>query len=144
MTVEAGIPLFCRNLAVPAAFLSGPPGLPLATVCSTPDDHKTDDALRPFRSLRVARTSFYLPDADDSAAAFMIEGRKADEAAVGCDPMQMQCIGLVPTTWTLIKRPSDTGGGIPGAADIVAAGVRLRCQAGRRCRRGASGSCWRR
>lgn len=84
----------------------------------------------------IKRTGIYLPDADDSCAAFLYEGYgDAPQATIGYDPRTMQNIGMADTTWTLVERVADTGGGIPGADDPLKAGVRLRCEAGRPCPR---------
>jgi len=64
----------------------------------------------------VPRTGIYLPATDDSAAAFMIEGRKAPQATVGYNPVTTQNVSEQPTTWTLVERIANTGGGTPGAA----------------------------
>jgi hypothetical protein len=96
---------------------------------------------RPNRKFRattgqpVQRTGIYLPDADDSAPAFMVEGRKAPLASIGFDPVRMQNVSEAATSWTLVERVADTGGGIPGAADEPIAGLRLRCEGGQPCPR---------
>lgn len=41
----------------------------------------------------------------------------------------------IPTTWTLVEKIADSGGGIPGAADPWLAGIRERCIAGEPCPR---------
>jgi hypothetical protein len=81
------------------------------------------------------RTGIYLPDANDSVAALLIEGKPAVQASIGYDPMTTQNVSLADTTWTLVERTADSGGGTPGDADPVKAGVRLRCLAGQPCPR---------
>jgi len=83
----------------------------------------------------VPRTGIYLPSANDSSPAFMIEGKKAPQATIGDDPITTQNVSEAPTTWTLVERIADAGGGIPGAADPLAAGIRLRCEGGQPCPR---------
>jgi hypothetical protein len=81
----------------------------------------------------VPRTGIYLPAADDSAAAFMIEGRNAPQATVGYDPVTTQNVSEQPTTWTLVERIADAGGGTPSAGDPSDAGLHLRCEGGHPC-----------
>ena len=83
----------------------------------------------------VPRTGVYLPDADDSTAAFMIEGKKATEAMIGFDPKRLQNRSKANTVWSLVERTAESGGGIPGSADPLVAGVRLRCEGGQACPR---------
>ena len=78
----------------------------------------------------VPTTGCYLPEIDDSCAAFMIEGEEAAEASVGFDPGTMQYVSLEPTTWTLVERVSDTG--VPSTPSLTDA-VRLRCAANHPC-----------
>jgi hypothetical protein len=44
-----------------------------------------------------------------------------------------QALDRFDTTWTLVERVADSGGGTPGAIDPFAAGIRLRCPAGQPC-----------
>jgi hypothetical protein len=84
----------------------------------------------------IKHTGMYLPDADDSCAAFLYEGYgDAPQATIGYDPRTMQNVSMADTTWTLVERVADTGGGIPGADDPLKSGVRIRCEAGRPCPR---------
>lgn len=83
----------------------------------------------------VPRSGIYLPDADNSIAAFMIEGKPAFKASVGFDPKTTQRMTQAETAWTLVERIADSGGGTPGAADPLVAGVRLRCEAKQPCPR---------
>ncbi|KQP13824.1 hypothetical protein ASF43_17460 [Pseudorhodoferax sp. Leaf267] len=59
----------------------------------------------------------------------------AHAARVGYDPSTQWEREQVVTTWTLVERIADSGGGNPGAQDALAAGVRLRAAAGERCPR---------
>lgn len=84
----------------------------------------------------IRQTGIYLPDADDSCAAFLYEGfGGAPQAMIGYDPGTMQNIGTANTVWTLVERVADTGGGIPGEHDPIRAGIRLRCEAHKPCPR---------
>jgi hypothetical protein len=86
----------------------------------------------------VQIAGIYLPACDDSCAEFLYRNNafpEADEANIGFDPKRMQNIGTAPTTWTLVERVADSGGGIPGADDPVQQGIRLRCEAGKPCPR---------
>jgi hypothetical protein len=82
----------------------------------------------------ISRSGVYLPAATDSCAALLIEGQEAYPANIGADKWG-HAISEQATTWTLIERVSDTGGGKPGSADPIEAGVRLRCEAGQPCPR---------
>ncbi len=84
----------------------------------------------------VQVAGIYLPACDDSCAEFLYRNDKfpeADEANIGYDPKRMQKVGTLPTTWTLVERIADSGGGIPGADDPVLQGIRMRCEAGHAC-----------
>jgi hypothetical protein len=84
----------------------------------------------------VKQTGIYLPDAHDSCAAFLYEGYgDAPQATIGYNLQTMQNVGMANTTWTLVERVADTGGGIPGESDPVKAGIRLRCEANKPCPR---------
>ncbi|WP_374601616.1 hypothetical protein [Niveibacterium sp.] len=75
----------------------------------------------------------YLPDADDSVAAFYWKGSEVVTASIGYDPKTMQNICEADTVWTLVERVADFGGGTPGAADEISQGVVMRCVAGKPC-----------
>ena len=80
----------------------------------------------------------YLPVCDDSCAQFLYrhdQFPEAPETNIGYDPKRMQKVGTSPTTWTLVERVADSGGGVPGADDPVVQGIRLRCEAGHPCPR---------
>lgn len=84
----------------------------------------------------VQIAGIYLPSCDNSCAEFLYrndEFPEADEANIGYDTKRMQRVGTMATTWTLVERIADSGGGIPGANDPVSQGIRLRCEAGQPC-----------
>lgn len=84
----------------------------------------------------IKQTGIYLPDAADSCAAFLYEDYgDAPQATIGYDPRTMQNVSMANTTWTLVERAADTGGGTPGADDPIKAGIRLRCEANQPCPR---------
>ena len=89
---------------------------------------------------KVPQNGIYLPDANASSAQVMIEGYKANEAIITLlnEPRYQNGEykdALKPTTWTLVERIAETGGGTPGDPDPVKAGVRLRAMAGEVCPR---------
>jgi hypothetical protein len=82
----------------------------------------------------VQRNGIYLPNtAALSCAQVLIKGYKAFGATAPDHPDGSS--NQVPTTWTLVERVADSGGGIPGDPDPIKAGVRLRCAAGQPCPR---------
>jgi len=86
----------------------------------------------------VAVSGIYLPSCDDSCAALLIKRDEFPEALaanIGYDPKTMQRIGTAPTVWTLVERIADSGGGTPSARDDIAAGIRIRVEAGQTCLR---------
>ena len=90
---------------------------------------KTDD--------KVPRNGIYLPDLDGSSAQLLIEGYEAWQATIPDPPPDPRITSAArkrfDSTWTLVERIADSGGGIPGADDPLVAGVRLRCEAGTPC-----------
>ena len=89
---------------------------------------------------KVPQNGIYLPDANASSAQVMIEGYKANEAIITLLNKPRYQNGeykdaLKPTTWTLVERIADAGGGTPGDPDPIKAGVRLRARAGEVCPR---------
>jgi hypothetical protein len=92
-------------------------------------------------------TGIYLPDCDDSCAQLLIKQtpdpdfspeinlqlNQVPEANIGYDTQRMQRVGTAATTWTLVKRIADTGGGIPGNTDPLRAGVRIRVMGNQPC-----------
>lgn len=90
---------------------------------------KTDD--------KVPRNGIYLPDIDGACAEVLIEGYDAWGAKVlrNSDNPNSEACDRKPTTWTLVERIADSGGGTPGDPDPIKAGVRLRAMAGEACPR---------
>ncbi|MCY1224245.1 hypothetical protein D9M72_363910 [compost metagenome] len=86
----------------------------------------------------VLRNGVYLPICDDSCAAVLIEGYPTRKATIGYDPQTRQRVSRAPTTWVLISRVADEGGGIPGKEEAAAdeSSLRLRCEGGRPCPQG--------
>jgi hypothetical protein len=82
---------------------------------------------------KVAVQGLYLPDANKSCAEFMIINYTAAEAKITDTPSEKAYDRREPTTWTLVERIADTGGGIPGDTDPVRAGVRIRVIGGQTC-----------
>lgn len=84
---------------------------------------------------KVPQNGTYLPDIDGSCAQVLIEGYRAWGATVLSHPNdpESQAFDRKPTTWTLIERIADSGGGTPGDPDPIKAGVRLRCEAKQPC-----------
>jgi hypothetical protein len=84
----------------------------------------------------LKQSGIYLPDCDDSCAQLLIINPafpEAQDANIGYDETRMQNVSTAPTTWTLIRRVADSGGGMPGAADLAKTGVRIRLAAGEKC-----------
>jgi hypothetical protein len=84
---------------------------------------------------KVPVTGIYLPDIDDSAAQFMVQGNLVWDALTLRDPNDPQRLVEHKTMWTLVERIADSGGGIPGKSDPDEAGALLRCLAGKPCPR---------
>jgi hypothetical protein len=84
---------------------------------------KTDEIVR--------KTGIYLPEVDDSCAAFFIEGDAFYMAYVGIDPVTYHKLSEEPTTWTLVERASDSSN-MAIAPSLIATG-QLRCEAGQPC-----------
>lgn len=99
--------------------------------------YRINTAVRCKTGDEIPQSGIYLPDADDSVPMLMIKGDDfpVDEAEIGADPEYGRSTGQVPTTWTLVERIADTGGGTPGDTDPIKAGVRLRCEAKQPCPR---------
>lgn len=95
--------------------------------------------LRPEVQLKtgdiVTRSGIYLPACDDGVAVLQIEGYEVLTAYVGRDPVTTHAVREEATTWTLVERIADSGGGVPGAPDPVLAGIILRVEAGQPCTR---------
>lgn len=85
---------------------------------------------------RIPRTGIYLPDVDHGFPALHVkEDGELGEMPEALLPRSIDPAGWVPTTWTLVERMADSGGGIPGETDPTTAGVMLRCEAGQPCPR---------
>lgn len=98
--------------------------------------YRLNPAVRIATGKPIKQTGIYLPDADDSCAAFLYEDYgDAPQATIGYDPRTMQNSATADTTWTLVERAADTGGGTPGEDDPIKAGIRLRCEANQPCPR---------
>ena len=97
--------------------------------------YRLNPKIRATTGKPVPRTAIYLPDCDDSAAALLIEGQEAAPASVGYDPVTTQNIREAATSWTLVERIAENGGGTPRETDPIKAGVRLRCEANQPCPR---------
>jgi hypothetical protein len=84
----------------------------------------------------VKQSGIYLPACDDSCASLLIKDYEAFEATVGYDPVSRQNTSMAATTWTLIERIADTGGG-SHAEDLrareEARRLRERCEDGDPC-----------
>jgi hypothetical protein len=81
----------------------------------------------------VITQGLYLPEANKSCAEFMIIDYKAGEAKITDTSSEKAYDRCEPTTWTLVERIADTGGGIPGNTDPLRAGVRIRVMGNRPC-----------
>jgi hypothetical protein len=96
--------------------------------------YRLNPAVRVRTGDKVPQDGVYLPDASASSPEFMVKGYEAWDANVTTDttvtPPDWE---RRPTTWTLVERIANSGGGIPGAADPIRAGVRMRCLAGQPC-----------
>jgi len=100
--------------------------------------YRVNDSVKVKTDEWIQRTGVYLPDTDGACAQFLIKGRVALEAAVPVPYDDPALAGQFKrryenATWTLVERIADSGGGTPGAADPLAAGIRLRCEAGHPC-----------
>ncbi len=96
--------------------------------------YRLNTAIRVRSGDKVKCDGVYLPDSDHSAAQLLIKDYEAWEANVTTTTRRVSAERTCePTTWTLVERVADSGGGIPGATDLVKAGVRVRCQGGKPC-----------
>ena len=102
--------------------------------------YRTDLKTRVSTGHRTPKTGIYLPDVGASAPNLLLksDGPRglAPDAPVApivlADGSRQHSVS---TTWTLVERVAETGGGVPGATDDVQAGIRLRCEAGQACPR---------
>lgn len=110
--------------------LIAPPSWPIYRL-NTQVRVKTDE--------RVPRNGIYLPDLEGACAQVQIEGYTATQASIPDPPLDPRVTSAATldfdTTWTLVERVADSGGGVPGATDADTAGIRLRCAAGEVCPR---------
>jgi hypothetical protein len=83
---------------------------------------------------KVPQDGIYLPDDERACAQLLIKGYEAWGAFVPRGP-EIPLTLRRSTTWTLVERIADSGGGVPGATDPIVAGVRLRCDANQPCPR---------
>jgi hypothetical protein len=98
--------------------------------------YKLDPSVRAKSGEPLKHTGIYLPDCDDSNAQLLVIDQdfpEAADASIGYDEQRMQNVSTAPTTWTLVRRIADSGGGIPGDSDPMKAGIRLRFAAGEAC-----------
>lgn len=96
--------------------------------------YRLNDKVRVRTGDDVKVSGIYLPDADHSIPVYMIAGfMPAHQARIGFNPDTDWQREKVDTTWTLVERIADSGGGTPGAPDAVVAGIRLRAAAGEAC-----------
>jgi hypothetical protein len=100
--------------------------------------YRLNPAVRVKTGEKVPCNGVYLPDASASCAQFLIKGYEAWETGVMNNPDDPndRSETRVPTTWTLVERIADSGGGVPGAETAAATeGLRLRCEANQPCPR---------
>lgn len=99
--------------------------------------YKLAPSVRVRTDEKVPSNGVYLPDIGGSCAQILIEGHEAWGATVLRNPTdpESQAFDRKPTTWTLVERIADSGGGTPGDPDPIKAGVRLRAMAGEACPR---------
>jgi hypothetical protein len=87
----------------------------------------------------VPRNGIYLPDSDLGCAQLLIKDEDASQVLLPRDPSSTVPLKRsqrsVDTIWTLVERVADCGGGTPGEADPIKAGMRLRCEANQPCPR---------
>ena len=96
--------------------------------------YRLNPAVRVRSGDKVLANGVYLPDADSSAAQFLVKDDEAWEADITTpESLKSPQRNSQPTTWTLVERIANSGGGIPGASDPILAGVRMRCLAGQPC-----------
>jgi hypothetical protein len=80
----------------------------------------------------VLQSGIYLPACDNSCAEVQIKGYECLRAHVGYDPLTTHAVSRAETTWTLVERIADSGGGTPGA-EGQATSIRIRVEAGQPC-----------
>jgi hypothetical protein len=101
--------------------------------------YRLNSAVRVKTGNKVPQNGIYLPDDDGGCAQLLIAGYDAWQILLPRDPngpaVQKRSDRSRDTTWTLVVRVADSGGGTPGATDPIAAGMRLRCEAKHPCPR---------
>jgi len=110
---------------------------PLNAPASWPQ-YRLNPKVRVKTEQKVPQNGVYLPDAAHAAAQVLIAGYEADECRVSLINEEPNWGGVfktknIPTTWTLVERIADSGGGIPGETDPIRAGIRIRVLGGQTC-----------
>lgn len=96
--------------------------------------YRLNNSVRVKSGEKVVKSGVYLPDADDSCAELLIAGYIAWQANIGYDPETTHCTHQADTTWTLIERVADSGGGTPGEeACLSSSSDRKRVEGGQPC-----------
>lgn len=81
----------------------------------------------------VTQSGIYLPACDNSCAALLIKGYECYEAEVSDYSTPKPVRARAATTWTLVERIADSGGGTPGNFDALDSAVHLRIEGGQTC-----------
>jgi hypothetical protein len=81
----------------------------------------------------VKESGIYLPACDNSCAEVQIQGYECLRAHVGDNSVPKPTISRAETTWTLVERIADSGGGTPGNFDVIDSVVHLRIEGGQIC-----------
>jgi hypothetical protein len=101
--------------------------------------YRVNPAVRVRSGEPVPRNGIYLPDSELGCAQLLIKGEDAAQVLLPRDPNSTVPLKRSQrsrdTTWTLVERVADGGGGTPGEADPIKAGMRLRCEADQPCPR---------
>jgi hypothetical protein len=101
--------------------------------------YRLNSAVRVKTGDKVPQNGIYLPDDDGGCAQLLIAGYDAWQVLLPRDPngpaLQKRSDRSRDTTWTLVVRVADSGGGTPGATDPLIAGICLRCEAKHPCPR---------
>ena len=81
----------------------------------------------------VTQSGIYLPACDNSCAALLIKGYECYEAEVSDYSAPKPVRTRADTTWTLVERIADSGGGTPSNFDAIDSAVHLRIEGGQAC-----------
>ncbi|MDQ0044765.1 hypothetical protein [Variovorax boronicumulans] len=100
--------LTSRYSAQSRGILAAPPSWPV---------YRLNPAITSTTGQPVGRSGIYLPACDDSCAEVLIQGYDAFRARVGFDSRTTHSVSRAATTWTLVERIADSGGGVPGQED---------------------------